>query len=742
MSKVGDFLKALIPREKPTGEMAAWGRASTTISEAIQTKYALRPDQMQMMLRAVGTIHTLAALKATYCAQSPIRLYTKGTEKPGRKMSRKRAAWLRDARLGKAASYADDAGEVVEVRDHPAMALLSNPNELDTGIEFRTLGYYFSFVCGNEHWLHNATTGKPPTILKHLQPQWTNVRPSEDGVATWYDYGRNRTAIASFPSERVIHFRRFPSPWDPLLGVGDFHGVTAQADIVRAALMYEQSFWDNSARPDAIIKVAVGTTPDVIAQIRAAFMARHRGPSKGHEPLIGNDIEVQPLGWAPKDMDYKEGYLRMNRDLYNAAGVPEGMFNQAETGMSNGGSSISNFKTVFLENTIVPILNGRCEAWNEKLLPLFGVEPGEMWFAPDNPVPEDEKAEADLTRLDVAAGVITVNEARVVRGLDPVDGGDELRVNGRTFTSIDAPAPAFGGFGNDPPPELPAKAAPALRLVKRIHSHAHAKIEYQSKGIVSTIERKAGDGVSPSDPFMPAIQTQVEMWYLGLDPTITGMVLDFNTRQAAEALAKRIEHPIVATFGAGYSNAAIDLGKLEGANTGALGVGLIDNQYAVQYARSYVPKLARAITQSTRDFLKDAIAEHVNSGLPLDTLTAKIQGTIKDLSKYGAERIARTESLRAFARGNIDAMKASGVVTGWKWSTSTDPCPFCEATAALVNAKAGGWGFDTPVHGLGSEIVAGGGKMLVDFLPIEQPPLHPNCYCDVEAVIDTGGGDV
>lgn len=737
MSVIGNFLKALIPREKPTGDMQAWGRASTLISEQIQTKFNLKPDQMQMMLAAVGYIHITSALNASFCAHTPVRLMTKGKPAAGAKLGRKRHAFLRSGVLGKSAAYADRAGDMVEVLDHPAMALLSNPNNLDTGIEYRTLGHYFANISGNQYWQHNATTSKPPTIIKHLQPQWTNVRPDEDGVATYYDYGRNRTAIVTLPAESVVHFRRFPSPWNPLMGVGDYHAVAREAGIIQAALMYEESFWANSARPDAIIKVAVGTPPAVIDQIRAAFMGRHRGPNKGHEPLIGNDLEVMPLGWAPKDMDYKEGYLRMKQAIFHASGVTIAMLDPTESSISIGaGAAASSARTIYLSQTILPRMAAWCEALNEKYLPLFGVEPGEMWFAPDNPVPEDEEKEAEAARADVAAAIRTINEVREERGDKPLPGGDDLRYAGKSLAVMDAPPALPGEFGD--PGAKAVDEIPVLRLVKRVPNHAHPAITYQSKQIVSIIARKATGETSPSDAFMPEIQAQVEMWYLGLDPVITGMVMDFNTRQAAEALAKRIEHPIVTTFGAGYSNAAVDLGKLEGANTGALGVGLIDNQYATAYARSYVPKLAREITASTRDLLRSAIEEHVNSGLPLDTLTSKIRGVLTDLSKHGAERIARTESLRAFARGNIDAMKASGVATGWKWQTSSDPCPFCEATAALVNAKAGGWGFGTPVHGLGSEIIAGGGKMLVDFLPIDQPPLHPNCYCDVEAVIDTG----
>jgi hypothetical protein len=69
--------------------------------------------------------------------------------------------------------------------------------------------------------------------------------------------------------------------------------------------------------------------------------------------------------------------------------------------------------------------------------------------------------------------------------------------------------------------------------------------------------------------------------------------------------------------------------------------------------------------------------------------------------------IARTESTRASMEGLRISSQASGVVKGFKWLTSSDPCPLCQD-------KNG------------------------EFIPLngDMPPLHPNCVCTVEEELD------
>jgi hypothetical protein len=80
-------------------------------------------------------------------------------------------------------------------------------------------------------------------------------------------------------------------------------------------------------------------------------------------------------------------------------------------------------------------------------------------------------------------------------------------------------------------------------------------------------------------------------------------------------------------------------------------------------------------------------------------------------------------------------------VAGKRWLLAAGACEFCVATAAKFNAGNAPVKLGEPFYKLGSTIEvpkADGGfrRMTIDYAPVEGAPLHPNCRCDVEPVLE------
>jgi SPP1 gp7 family putative phage head morphogenesis protein len=135
------------------------------------------------------------------------------------------------------------------------------------------------------------------------------------------------------------------------------------------------------------------------------------------------------------------------------------------------------------------------------------------------------------------------------------------------------------------------------------------------------------------------------------------------------------------------------------------------NQAAAEWVEQYTFELVNGITDTTRSRLRTAVPEWVNNGDPLQSLIDDLAPTFV---RRRAELIASTEVTRAYAEGNRQAYRASGVVDMVEWRTSEDErvCPICGPLA----------GKEAPLGG-----TFDGGLF---------PPAHPRCRCWVVPVIE------
>lgn len=129
---------------------------------------------------------------------------------------------------------------------------------------------------------------------------------------------------------------------------------------------------------------------------------------------------------------------------------------------------------------------------------------------------------------------------------------------------------------------------------------------------------------------------------------------------------------------------------------------------AVQaWVSEHAGELIDDLTDTTRDFLAKALASWIESGKPLDDLIAKLKPVFGDKR---AEMIAATETTRAFAEGNREAWRESGLVDGMRWMTTQDD-RVCEICGPLA-----------------------GTELSIDSTEI--PPAHVNCRCWVQPIVN------
>jgi len=139
-------------------------------------------------------------------------------------------------------------------------------------------------------------------------------------------------------------------------------------------------------------------------------------------------------------------------------------------------------------------------------------------------------------------------------------------------------------------------------------------------------------------------------------------------------------------------------------------------------------EFAHNINQTTADALREELLDGMENGETISQLKNRISDISDEwVEGYRSERIARTETARAFSIGHIEAWKSTDVVGRKVWSTAGDCCPFCaelEGVAVGLDENFFKLGDEQTVEWRGKDLV-----MAHDYSDIKGPPLHPNCRC-------------
>lgn len=135
------------------------------------------------------------------------------------------------------------------------------------------------------------------------------------------------------------------------------------------------------------------------------------------------------------------------------------------------------------------------------------------------------------------------------------------------------------------------------------------------------------------------------------------------------------------------------------------------NVEARQWALQHTGGLIRDISTTTQRGVQQAVGRWIDNGEPLESLIEDIRPLF---GRKRAERIAITETTRAYQQGSETAWRASGVVAQMEWQTVRDErvCPQCG-----------------PMQGQRAPL---GGT----FNGVAAPPRHVRCRCFTRPVIE------
>jgi SPP1 gp7 family putative phage head morphogenesis protein len=141
-------------------------------------------------------------------------------------------------------------------------------------------------------------------------------------------------------------------------------------------------------------------------------------------------------------------------------------------------------------------------------------------------------------------------------------------------------------------------------------------------------------------------------------------------------------------------------------------------------------KMASGFNDETLLKLNVTLAEGIQLGESLDKLRKRVESVYDDIDRYRANRLARTETLKASNAATNFAYKQTGYVKAKEWYVNPDSCPIC----AEMEGKT--VPLDDEFLPLGDSVdytdeEGEEQSYPISYDTIETPPLHPNCRCTI-----------
>lgn len=535
----------------------------------------------------------------------------------------------------------------------------------------------------------------------------------------------------TYPAEDVVHFK-LPNPGNPYRGKSKVEAAAEEIDTYNLAREANKNFFKRGMITNFFLSTDKALTEEQTVSITNKLNSAYRGAQNAFKVMVmSGGLKPEPIQASNRDSQFIDQMKYLRDVIMSVFGnTPSVLGIVEDVNRANAEAGILNWK----RSTIKPEMQAITDTLNEFLVPRFG---DNLILGFKDPVPEDRDSKVTEAVQLVGSKIITQNEARESLGYDAVqdEGADEL---------------------NRPiPPQLQINEEELPKSVQNINYKAvfrrngaydklikWKQLKEAAKPIARTIinGRKKKDTKEPVR-YHPRFTNEVVMEHYAKQMH----VIDANEDIFADKVKKFIDSIVekavsnipdeiadmkqkalideedeIARAVIDFTPLLNDVALLSGQQ--ALSLIGDNSPYISRSLRPSIEKRVKLFAQSMLETDQAKITDMIAKGLADGSSVANIQKQITDefeqYSRMQAERITRTEVLRASNVGTLDAFEQSDVVVGKQWLTAgaTDECAQYEGKVEY-NLKGNFFAPD-------NEFQDG------------DPPLHPNCRCTLLPVLE------
>ena len=347
--------------------------------------------------------------------------------------------------------------------DNSSLArLLRHPNDYQSASDFLLNATRMLYLDGNCYALALRNARYEIDELHLMDSNMSFPRVAENGEIFYSLEGNdiiarrlNGEELSPVPMRDVLHVRlhvsrRFPRPL-----MGESPLVAAYADIgIGAAIAAQQTnFYNNQARPSAVLSTDLVLSRDQTQDLRDRWNDQAKGLHQGGTPILTAGLKVQPWSVGSKDAATADILKLSNEHIALAFRIPLQIF-------GIGGTTYSSTE-LLMQSWIASGLGFALNHIEEAFGVLFDLEgqPDEyVEFDTAALLRSSQKERIEALARGVQGGIFAPNEARNSEGFDSVKFGDEPRVQQQVVPLSAAAAIPAAPAAPAAPPAPPSDA--------------------------------------------------------------------------------------------------------------------------------------------------------------------------------------------------------------------------------------------------------------------------------------------
>jgi HK97 family phage portal protein len=602
----------------------------------------------------------------------------------------------------------DEDGRREKVGRSEVTSLLRKVNPFWTMNRLLVMTELSMCIWGRCYWAverGGSTMGKPSEIW-WLKPSKVSVVPHAVKYIEKFEYGvagENQPLV--FLPHEVVWFR-FPNPLDEFGALSPVSAARLGADVASAAGKSNWQLFRQGYQMGGVVSPKAGRyfTPEQATDLEKDLDRRFRGVDRAHRwGVLRYEMELKEMGVTPKDAEFLGALQWGLEEACRAYKVPLDMVGGQRTY-----ENVRASDRAFWMRAMWPEAEFIGSEVTEQLLPMFGAGAPDLVALDLSHVPALQEEEGEQWKREMGQlqmKVITINEWRESKGLEPVDWGEEPV--GQTADNADGADDADeegerggqgvsheGHEGNTKGTKEKKPCPPMNTDEHRFEGRGvefggeeHARVwrrfvrrggrwerrwtkmtvglfERQREGILDRLKQRG-------EKFSPPMNTD-EHRILGEEIASTG--------EHRLAMTRGVEPFDMGEWIARFKREAKallrelleEVGE-EALDDLAVGVGFdIGAEEVIRFLERRAQRFARKVNETTWELLREKLGEAIEAGAGIPEMEGIVNEVMKGRIESTPETISRTEVVGAQNGGTLLAWDQSGVVESKSWLAALD----------------------------------------------------------------------
>jgi len=593
--------------------------------------------------------------------------------------------------------------QYTELEEHELLDIIRQPNELQYYSEFIEQSVLWLELSGNLFLLKLRNGNNKIFGLLPLRPDCIEIAIDKNGFPAEYIYHIPNSNVVKYTKEDIIHLK-YPSPKSYIYGEPVTARIASALKIDDEIRNTEKALFENAANLDFALIVKSRLSEAEFERLETKFKEKYQGSKNAYSPLFlaGEDMQIQPLSLAPKDLAFPIMTSWIKEMIFTAYHIPVGLFENVTTVATAEQADI-----IFQRECILPRLKKL-----ERALTLFAKEfDNNLLFEFDNPIPKDREYELRKNIAYIQNQVISINELRKQEGLEEVVWGNTPLIPA-TYINLNKNENQIQKKQLKNTTQHWLQYIQKRRLVEinlkqkiiEAFQEDRKKIKAKIKNYYETNKTKMITKDDIDTDFLPLLDEMIDYWITLLKKPATKIFLDFGKAEM-ESLGLQINWSI-------------------------------ENPSIYNVVNLLLNKGVREVVGTTREELKEQLAEMIKENRSVEEMMDAIDETVDNwiTGRSRAWMIARTETTKLSNAGKITAdeeiQKNYNVQIMKVWASAID-----ERTRSFENSDFGHLEADGEEVPVSEMFVATGEELMYPGDPSGSPGNVINCRCTYTSYI-------